>query len=45
MEKERKGHYKDNLICNLLDSSFKLLHFNGSTKEMKKEAELYLKVN
>ncbi len=45
MDKERKGHYQDNLICTLLDPRFKLLNVNGSTKAMKKNAEKYLKTN
>ena len=45
VDKERKGHYEDNLICTLLDPRFKLLNFNGSTKAMKKDAEKYLKAN
>ena len=45
VNKERAGNYEDNLICTLLDPRFKLLNFNGSTVEMKKEAELYLKEN
>ncbi len=45
VDKERKGHYEDNLICTLLDPRFKILNFNGSTKEMMKQAEKYLKAN
>jgi hypothetical protein len=40
MNKERIGYYED---CTFLDPRFKLIKFNRSTVEMKKEAELYLK--
>jgi hypothetical protein len=45
VDNERIGNYKDNLICTLLDPRFKLINFNGSTTEMKKDAELYLREN
>ena len=45
VEKERIGNYEDNLICTLLDPRFKLMNFNGSTVEMKRDAEKYLKEN
>jgi hypothetical protein len=45
VEKERIGNYEHNLICTLLDPRFKLMNFNGSTVEMKRDAEKYLKEN
>jgi hypothetical protein len=45
VNKERIGNNEDNLICTLLDPRFKLINFNGSTVEITKEAELYLKEN
>jgi hypothetical protein len=45
VEKERIGNYEDNLICTSLDPRFKLMNFNGSTVEMKRDAEKYLKEN
>ncbi len=41
VDKERVRYYEDNLICTLLDPRFKLINFNESTVEMKKDAELY----
>ncbi len=45
MDKERIGKYEDNLKCTLLDPRFKLININGSTVEMKRDAENYLKEN
>jgi hypothetical protein len=40
-----RGHHEDSLICILSDPRFKLLDFNGSTKDMKKDTEKFLKSN
>jgi hypothetical protein len=45
VDKEMIGNYEDNLIGTLLDPRFKLINFNGSTVEMKKDAEFYLREN
>ncbi len=45
VDKERIGNYEDNLVCNLIDPRLKLINFNGSTVEMKRAAEKYLKEN
>ncbi len=42
IDKGRYGNYEDNLSCTLLDPSFKLISFNGSIVEMKKDSELYI---
>ena len=41
VDNEKIGNYEDNLICTLLDPRFKFINFNGSTEEMKKDAEFY----
>jgi len=40
---EREGQMKDNLICTILYLNFKLMHFNGSTMEIKANVESYLR--
>ena len=38
VDKERIGNYEDNLICTLLDPRFKLINFNCSSVQMKRDA-------
>lgn len=42
---EREGHMEDLLVSSILDPRFKLMDFQGCTREMKTLAERYLRDN